>query len=112
MAKDINGTELKKGDFVLCTGYWKGSGLSYALVARDCWSYIYTWEGHWLREIRTPNTYCLKVDAKTVPQRELLRLKSGMERYQESNANRDWRYRLDVEDFNVQFSGLDIAKAS
>lgn len=119
MAKDFLDRWINKGDFIITTDHWKGSGLSYGLVVKAGRSQVevLSYNFSYMRQIRKTSKYIMVVPQEQIPKEDQQaihrNLKSLCERQQQNpNYYRRYGMLLNLEDFNVQFSGPDFNEAS
>lgn len=118
MAKDLHDQWINKGDFIITTDHWKGSGLSYGIVLKTSHGQVevLSYGTSYMRQIRKTDKYIMVVPQKQIPENHQWiigrNLRSLCER-QRDNPNYYRRYGLLInwEDFNVQFSGLNLDEA-
>lgn len=80
MARDFKDSLLKRGDYVLLTRHWKGSGLDYSLVVGTTSSYAYIINDRfsWVEEIRKPEKFLFKIDKDNIPEDMLLGIRNNL----------------------------------
>jgi hypothetical protein len=119
MAEDLKGKWIERGDFIITTDHWKGSGLSYGLVVKASFGQVevISYDHSYMRQVRKTDKYILKIPKEQVPKEDLdclhRNLNALCER-QQQNPRHYMMYGLLLrrEDFDVQFGRLNINEAS